>query len=290
MMGSVAHDDSNWRFQAKAWASFLGRRSSQDMSEVSRSLKRKKLMMASNAVRRCTIFGWIFVWAMVLGSAQYACAKDDKAPYPSMAPLDQYLMDRDAEIAMARSAAPEAISRDAEILVLGQHGYETAVKGKNGFVCDVERSWMGPFEKNPEFWNPKVRGAGCYNPQAARSVLPIAYLRTKLALAGLSPAEIAEGIKAAYAKKELPPVEPGAMSFMMSKQTYLTDRGITSDGAHNMAHVMFFTALMDTANWGANLDNSPILLNPQFNGSPEPVEVYMVCTGAWSDGTPAPVS
>jgi hypothetical protein len=57
-----------------------------------------------------------------------------------MAPLDQYLMvDRDAEIAMARSAAPEAISRDAYVLVLGRHGYETAVKGKNGFVCVVER-------------------------------------------------------------------------------------------------------------------------------------------------------
>jgi hypothetical protein len=225
-----------------------------------------------------------------LGSPKQTPAQDNKTPYPSMAPLDQYLMDRNAEIAMARSAAPEAISRDASVIVLGPHGYETAVEGKNGFVCDVERSWMGPFDNNPEFWNPKVRGAGCYNPQAARSVLPIAYLRAKLVLAGLSPAQIADAIKAAYAKKELPPVEPGAMSFMMSKQTYLTDRGITSDGAHNMAHVMFFTALMDTANWGANLDNSPILLNPQFNGSPEPVEVYMVCTGAWSDGTPAPVN
>jgi hypothetical protein len=228
--------------------------------------------------------------ALALGVARLAQADDAKAPYPSMAPLDQYLMDRNAEIAMARSASPEAISHDADILVLGQNGYETAVKGKNGFVCDVERSWMGPFDNNPEFWNPKVRGAGCYNPQAARSVLPIAYLRTKLVLAGLSPTQIADGIKTAYAKKQLPPVESGAMSFMMSKQTYLTDRGITSDGAHNMAHVMFFTALMDTANWGANLDNSPILLNPQFNGFPEPVEVYMVCTGAWSDGTPAPVN
>jgi hypothetical protein len=199
-------------------------------------------------------------------------------------------MDRDAEIAMARSAAPESISRDAEIVVLGQHGYETAVKGKNGFVCDVERSWMGPFENNPEFWNPKVRGAGCYNPQAARSALPIAYLRTKMVLAGLSPAQMVDRIKAAYAKKELPPVEAGAMSFMMSKQTYLTDAGLTEDGAHNMAHVMFFTPLMDTANWGANLPKSPVFLLPQFNGHPEPIEVYMVLTGTWSDGKPAPLN
>jgi len=65
-------------------------------------------------------------------------AQTPKPSYPSMAALDQYLMaDRDAEIALARSAAPDAISGDAKILVLGRHGYETAVEGKNGFVCVV---------------------------------------------------------------------------------------------------------------------------------------------------------
>ena len=63
-----------------------------------------------------------------------------------IAPIEQYLMDRNAEIALARSAAPSSISAGAEILVLGRKGYETAVKGKNGFVCVVERSWMAPFE------------------------------------------------------------------------------------------------------------------------------------------------
>ena len=88
-----------------------------------------------------------FALVVVLSTAWQAQAQDAKAQYPSMAPLDQYLMaDRNAEIAMARSAAPEAISRDAEVLVLGRHGYETAVKGKNGFVCVVERGWMCPFD------------------------------------------------------------------------------------------------------------------------------------------------
>jgi hypothetical protein len=50
------------------------------------------------------------------------------------------MADRNAEIALARSAAPDAISRDAEVLVLGRNGYQTAVTGKNGFVCVVERS------------------------------------------------------------------------------------------------------------------------------------------------------
>jgi hypothetical protein len=98
-----------------------------------------------------TIALGIFALAVVLGARLQAHAQDAKTPYPSMAPLDQYLMDRDAEIAMARSAAPEAISRDAEVLVLGRHGYETAVKGKNGFVCVVERGWMSPFDGTLNF-------------------------------------------------------------------------------------------------------------------------------------------
>jgi hypothetical protein len=68
---------------------------------------------------------------------------------------------------MARSAAPEAIARDADVLVLGRQGYETAVKGKNGFVCIVERSWMSAFDF-PEFWNPQLRGPICFNRPAAR--------------------------------------------------------------------------------------------------------------------------
>ena len=84
---------------------------------------------------------------VMLGTAWYAIAQDAKTPYPSMAPLDQYLMeDRNSEIALARSAAPESISRDAEVMVLGRHGYETAIKGTNGFVCMVERSWTAPID------------------------------------------------------------------------------------------------------------------------------------------------
>jgi hypothetical protein len=111
---------------------------------------------------------------IVLGECWPAQAQEPKGPYASMAPLDQYLMaDRNAEIALARSAAPAAISSDTEVLVLGRNGYETAVKGKNGFVCAVERGWMGPFDGEfaVNFWNPKLRGPICYNPPAARTIL-----------------------------------------------------------------------------------------------------------------------
>jgi hypothetical protein len=212
-------------------------------------------------------------------------AQGTQTSYPSMAPADQYLIaDRNAEIALARSAAPESISRDAKILVLGRHGYETAVEGKNGFVCAVERGWMNAFN-GAEFWNPKVRGPLCFNPPAARSVLPITYKRTEMILAGKSKAQIIDALKAAYENKELPPLEPGGMSYMLSKDQYLTD-----SGDHRwMAHLMFYTPLMDGAVWGADLPKSPVMLNPQFSGAPEPIDVFMVPAGRWSDGTAAPV-
>jgi hypothetical protein len=229
-----------------------------------------------------------FALILILGTAWQARAQDRQMSYLSMAPIEQYLMtDRNAEIALARSAAPEAISRDATILVFGRHGYETAVEGKNGFVCVVERGWMSPFDGDfaVNFWNPKIRGPICFNPPAARSVLPLTYKRTEMILGGKSKAQIIDALKAAYERKELPPLEPGAMSYMMSKDQYLTD----NDGHHWMAHLMFYTPLMDAAVWGADLPKSPVMLNPQFSGAPEPIDVFIVPVGRWSDGSAAPV-
>jgi hypothetical protein len=221
------------------------------------------------------------VLVLALGAISQMQAQS-RNPYPDMAALDRYLMpDRNAEIALARSAAPDSISHDAKVLVLGPHGYETAVEGKNGFVCMVERGWMAPFD-NPEFWNPKIRGPLCFNPPAARSVLPMTYKRTEMVLAGQSKAQIMEGI-ATFAMKELPALEPGAFTYMLSKEAYLTDRD-----DHNMAHLMFYTPLMDKAVWGADLPKSPIMLNPQF--AREGIDVFLVLTGMWSDGTLAPVN
>jgi hypothetical protein len=126
---------------------------------------------------------------VMLAAAWQAQAQVAKAPYPSMAPLDQYLMERNAEITLARSAAPESISQDAEVMVLGQHGYETVVKGKNGFVCVVQRSWTAGTD-DPDFWNPKLRAPICFNPPAVRSYLPQTIRKTELILAGRSKAQM----------------------------------------------------------------------------------------------------
>jgi hypothetical protein len=235
-----------------------------------------------NAGKSRTIAIHIFVLVILLGTAWQAHAQEGKTPYPQMAPVAQYLMpDKASEIAMARSAAPQAISGDADVLVLTAHGYETAVKGKNGFVCVVERSWMSPFDA-PGFWNPKMRGPICFNPQAARAVLPITIKRTELALAGLSKAQIADGTKA-FVKKDLPALEPGAMCYMMSAQGYLNDQA-----GHWVPHLMFYVPQADALTWGADAPGSPVLLSSQFQGAPEPLTVFMIPVSTWSDGTPAP--
>ena len=228
-----------------------------------------------------TMISWgAFALVIVLGECSPAQAQNPKTQYASMAPLDQYLMaGRNSEIALARSAAPEAISRDADILVLGSHGYETAVKGKNGFVCAVERGWMGPFdgEDAANFWNPKLRGPICFNPPAARSILPLTYKRTEMVLAGQSKAQMFESLKTALDKKELPMQEPGAMCYMLSKQQYLGD-----SAARWHPHVMFFVPQTEDVAWGANLAGSPVLAN---DDPEDRLTIFMVPVGKWSDGT-----
>ncbi|HZS28440.1 MAG TPA: hypothetical protein VFB76_14510, partial [Candidatus Angelobacter sp.] len=214
---------------------------------------------------------------LMLGTAGYATAQDAKTPYPNMAPLEQYLIqDRSAEIALARSAAPESISHDAEVLVLGRHGYETAVPGKNGFVCIVERSWTAPID-DPNFWNPKLRGPICFNPAAARSYLPRTIKKTDLILAGRTKAQMIEAIAAAIDKKELPTMEPGAMCYMLSKQGYLDDRA-----GHWHPHLMFFFSEGDPAAWGADLPGSPIIA---IKETQERLTTFLVPVRKWSDGT-----
>lgn len=211
-----------------------------------------------------------------LGTAYRAMAQNTSTPYPRMAPIEQYLMtDQSVEIALARSAAPESISRVAEVLVLGRRGFETAVKGKNGFVCLVERSWTSA--PDPDFWNPKVRAPICYNAAAAYSYLPRNIKRTDLILAGRTKAQMDETIVAAIDKKELPAIQPGAMCYMMSKQGYGGD-----SIPHWPSHLMFYFSQTDPATWGANLPGSPILA---MSDDHEHLTEFVVPVQRWSDGT-----
>jgi hypothetical protein len=223
-----------------------------------------------------------YLLLVMSASTRPAQAQDSKAPYPTMAPLDQYLIaDRDAEIALAKSAAPPTLSSDANVLVLEKDGYHTAIEGKNGFTCIVERGWMSPLDST-DFWNPKLRGPICYNPAAVRSILPYTILRTKLILGGLTKDQMAEKIQAQVDGGLLPTPEPGAMSYMMSKNQYLGD-----GPGHWHSHLMFHLPRMGAASWGANLDGSPVVLDTNHRQWLEPETIFMVPVDHWSDGTPA---
>ncbi len=220
----------------------------------------------------------ILAQVALLGAGLPAWGQQPKEPYPTMAPVDQYLMERGAEIALARSAAPASISGGAEVLVLTRQGYDVAEKGSNGFVCMVERGWTAPID-DPDFWNPKNRAPMCLNPQAAQSSLPITLLKTKLVMAGQSKAQMFQAVGAAFEQKQLPPLESGAMVYMLSKQQYLGDQN-----AHWHPHVMFLVPLTAAKDWGANLPGSPIFA---FDDPQARITTFLIPVGKWSDGSSA---
>ena len=213
-------------------------------------------------------------------TVRQALAQAEKTAYSSMAPVDAYLIaDQNAEIALARSAAPASIADGAEVMVLGKSGFSTAVKGTNGFLCLVERSW-GASTDDPDFWNPKVRSPICFNQAAARTFAPIFLMKTKLVLKGKSKEEILAATNAALDKKEIPALEPGAMCYMLSKDQYLNDRGKSWH-----PHVMIFASGDAAKSWGADQSGSPIIA---ANDPEERVTIFMMWVGNWSDGSPAP--
>jgi hypothetical protein len=229
---------------------------------------------------RITIIASVFVVVVFLSCPISPPAQAEKAPYPAMAPLDQYLIaGEEAEIALARSAAPASVSAGAEVMVLKRAGYATAVKGSNGFVCIVERSWATTTD-DPQFWNPKVRAPHCFNAAAASTFLPYFLMKSKLVLAGKSQAEIAAAMTSALEKKELPALAPGTLVYMMSKQQYLNDTGRSWH-----PHLMFLVSGDAEKSWGANLPGSPVMAayDPE-----QRVTTFFVLSDEWSDGTPGP--
>jgi hypothetical protein len=216
---------------------------------------------------------------LLLAMAGMTQAQEKPASYPKMAPIAQYqILKPQDEIALARSAAPPSISADAEVLVLGRSGYETAVKGKNGFVCFVERSWTAGFD-DPEFWNPKLRAPNCFNPPAVSSVLPQYIKRTEWALAGMSRQQMMQRTQAAISNGSFQVPAPGSFSFMLSKDGYVSD-----DAGPWLPHVMFFIPHGQASVWGAGQAGSPVLGK---DGCALEPTVLFVPVRRWSDGTPA---
>ncbi|HEY7893816.1 MAG TPA: hypothetical protein VIC24_02820 [Gemmatimonadaceae bacterium] len=230
--------------------------------------------------RSLAVIALLLVARAAVGHAQSEAAQnphDSASRYTRMLPLAEYLItDRASEIAMARSAAPAAISEHADVLVLGARGYEIAVHGTNGFACLVERAWTSDFD-DPDFMNPTAREPTCYNAAAARSIVPRIVAKTRLAFAGVGKAQMVDSIRDAYARHELPPPATGAMSYMMSKETYFGPYY-----GHGGPHLMFYFPKTDSLAWGAGVPHSPVMVHQD---SPEPVTTFVIPLAKWADGT-----
>ncbi len=243
--------------------------------------RRHLLLRRTTAGQTKAIAAVVITVLSALGQTNTARAQTEHPRYPVAAPIEQYRSkDAAEEIALARSAAPPSISANAEVLVLGDHGYQTAVKGTNGFVCFVQRSWTAGFD-DPQFWNPKTRGPNCFNPAAARTELPQEMKRTEWVLSGATRQELMDRTRAAFANHTFKAPEPGALTYMLSKRGYLGD-----DAAGPwLPHLMFFVPHGQAAAWGAGLDGSPIIGR---DGSDIESTTLLVPVRRWSDGSPAP--
>lgn len=124
------------------------------------------------------------------------------------------LLPREREVALARSAAPPAVSGDATVMVLADGGFEVAVKGTSGVTCVVNRS-------HPQSLEPH-----CFDAEASATVLPMELRRTELLRDGKSNEEIDREIAAGLLDGTYRLPRRPAMSYMMSpEQVLYNDEG-----------------------------------------------------------------
>src|SRR5262249_28688308 len=190
-------------------------------------------------------------------------------------PLQDYLMSRDAEIAMAQTAAPSSIAGRATIRVLTTAGYQVVREGQNGFVCEVMRGWSAPTYTPAQFrdftYDATIRAPICFDPIASRTVLPYYELRSKLGMQGKTPDEIAQGAAAAYAEGRLPKRDAVSFGYMWSAGQHL-GQGI----GHWRPHMMVFAPYYENATVGGNEFGSPLPQLSDDAGTPFAVVVIPV--------------
>lgn len=174
-----------------------------------------------------------------------------QAQNPKYSPLSEYMMTAEAEVALARSAAPENVSAHATVKVLTASGYKVAAQGDNGFICLVMRGWSAPTYSPAQFrdlvYDAGVRAPICFNPPAARQVLQYYELRSKLGMEGKTPDQISESVQAAYARGQLPRRDEVSFAYMWS-----ADQNLGTGIGHWHPHMMIFAPYYDNSLLGNN--------------------------------------
>jgi hypothetical protein len=190
--------------------------------------------------------------------------------------LSDYLLAKDAEIALTKSAAPASIFDRATIEVLTSNGFEVAHKGDNGFVCFVMRGFTGaptftPVQFRDMFpYDPHTLAPICLNPQAVATVMPYYELRTKLAIEGKTPVQIAEAIKQAYSTGKIPKRSEVSFGYMWSANQVL------GPGGHWHPHIMVYAPNYENDTLGGNTPGSHLPAVSDDAGTPFSVVVIPV--------------
>jgi hypothetical protein len=212
----------------------------------------------------------VFVMLLLAGVSGRAAAQSAKYP-----PLDAYMMPERAEVALARTAAPAGISQRATIKVLNRSGYRAVHDGDNGFVCMVMRAWSAPTFTPAELrdlvYDATVRAPICFDPEAARTVLPYYELRARLGMAGKAPDEIAAAVGAAYARGDLPRREGVSFAYMWS-----ADQHLGPVVGHWHPHMMVFSPYYRNAMLGGNDFSKTLPIVTDDAGTPFAVVVIPV--------------
>jgi len=226
------------------------------------------ITMTATLMRRISMR---LIACLVLANFDAAAGLAQGPKYP---PLSDYMMAQEAEVALARSAAPEKVSAHATVKILTTSGYKVAAQGDNGFVCIVMRGWAAAISTTARerdvAYDAKVRAPHCFDPIASRTVLPLQELQAKLGLEGKGPDQIAKEVQAAYAKGELPKMEAVAFAYMFSADQ---DLGPGLGAWH--PHMMVYTPYYENSMLGGNAPDSglPIVGN---GGTPFAVTVIPV--------------
>jgi hypothetical protein len=205
-----------------------------------------------------------------LGASAAAHAQSNAYPPPR-----EYLMSRDEELAMARSAAPPGVADRATIKVLGPDGFMDARSGDNGFTCLVMRGWSAPTYTPDQFrrftFDATIRAPICFDPVASRVVLPYYELRSRLGMQGKAPEQITAGIEHAYATGQLPERTTASFAYMWSAAQHL-GAGI----GHWRPHIMVFAPYYTNAMVGGHAFGSPLPQLSDDAGTPFSVVVIPV--------------
>jgi hypothetical protein len=170
----------------------------------------------------------LFLAATVMVVAPCATAQD-----PPSRTGPRGILPREQEVALARSAAPAAVSATARVYVFTEQGYVVADSGTGAVACYVSRSW-------PESLEPH-----CFDEEGARTIMLVEMLKVELLHRGRSPGEADREIAAGLMSGAFQLPRRPAMSWMMSAaQALINDQGraVGNWRPHLMIYFPYLTA------------------------------------------------